>query len=338
MILAKPSRILALAAAMSVAIPSPGDAQETIVEFSYGAWWNDSNSATYSFAFQKRLLGPFDYGLGVFHLSPDGGPEQSLSSGGEFSLGWSRYRPGPYLVAAVGLGMRHSSGDFDAHWSAGAGYSVLPLKFLSLSLEARYRVEDGASRGFWRLQPEDARGVALQAGVSLRFGRSGGRTDGTVAVRPQETWAADDTPSTTAPAHYGDSPREVVELRDAVVATALDVMGTPYRWGGDGESGFDCSGLIQYAYREHGLLLPRTSRDQARMGLRVGRSVPDLRPGDILGFSEGGGRITHVGLYVGDGMFIHSASSGVKLSSLVSAEGDGRWWQQRWVSARRVIN
>ncbi len=123
-----------------------------------------------------------------------------------------------------------------------------------------------------------------------------------------------------------------------MVETAMDVMGTPYRWGGEGEGGFDCSGLIQYAYGEHGLILPRTSRDQARMGSQVERSVGSLQPGDILGFSDGGGGVTHVGLYVGDGMFIHSSSMGVKLSNLATGEGDGRWWQQRWVVARRLFN
>jgi cell wall-associated NlpC family hydrolase len=80
------------------------------------------------------------------------------------------------------------------------------------------------------------------------------------------------------------------------------------------------------------------SRDQARMGQQVDRSIGSLLPGDILGFSDAGGGITHVGLYVGDGMFIHSSSSGVKLSSLTASEGDGRWWQQRWVLVRRLIN
>jgi cell wall-associated NlpC family hydrolase len=67
-------------------------------------------------------------------------------------------------------------------------------------------------------------------------------------------------------------------------------------------------------------------------------SVEYLQPGDILGFSDGGGGVTHVGLYAGEGMFIHSSSSGVKLSSLIDPDGDGRWWQQRWVTARRLIN
>jgi cell wall-associated NlpC family hydrolase len=115
-------------------------------------------------------------------------------------------------------------------------------------------------------------------------------------------------------------------------------MGTPYRWGGTGEDGYDCSGLIQYAYGEHGILLPRTSRDQSRLGVLVGKDISELRPGDILGFSTTGAGVTHVGLYVGDGSFIHSASSGVKVSSLDGSDGDSRYWRQRWISARRILN
>ncbi len=122
-----------------------------------------------------------------------------------------------------------------------------------------------------------------------------------------------------------------------MVETALDVMGTPYRWGGNDQDGYDCSGLIQYAYGEHGILLPRVSRDQARMGTAVDRDAGRLAPGDILAFSVDGGGVSHVGLYVGDGRFIHSASSGVKLSSLSADDPDSRWWRARWVGARRVL-
>jgi cell wall-associated NlpC family hydrolase len=131
---------------------------------------------------------------------------------------------------------------------------------------------------------------------------------------------------------------ETAALAAQVVNTALDAMGTPYRWGGSDDNGFDCSGLIQYAYAQHGILLPRASRDQIRMGLPVEPRLEALRPGDILGFSVERAGVTHVGLYVGNGQFIHSASGGVKLSSLTATDPDSRWWQQRLVAARRILN
>ena len=303
---------------------SPAQAQRSDLDFGYGVWWSDSVSVVYSVSFHRTLFGPIDYGIGATHLRGLTGVDQRRVTGGELSLGLLRDGSGAYLLAAAGLGMRHSSGDFDAQWSAGGGYGIRPFDFLSVGFEARYRVEDRASRGFWRLDPNDVRGLIVQARVTFGFG--GGRGTSRASNRRP------------APTISANTPREKVDLRSAVVETAMDVMGTPYRWGGESEGGFDCSGLIQYAYGEHGLILPRTSRNQARMGLQVDLSVAALQPGDILGFSEGAGSVTHVGLYVGDGMFIHSASSGVKLSSLTTTEGDGRWWQQRWVLARRVIN
>ncbi|HKU59587.1 MAG TPA: C40 family peptidase, partial [Gemmatimonadales bacterium] len=130
-----------------------------------------------------------------------------------------------------------------------------------------------------------------------------------------------------------------VALRQAVIATATDAMGRPYQWGGTGQdgSGFDCSGLIQHAYAEHGIELPRTSAAQAGEGREVKRKVDALAPGDLLTFSNRGGPVTHVGLYVGDGRFIHSASHGVQVSRLSEDDPYGRWWYQRWVGARRII-
>ncbi len=132
--------------------------------------------------------------------------------------------------------------------------------------------------------------------------------------------------------------RSTAAVAASVVQTAIDVMGTPYQWGGTDENGFDCSGLIQYAYGENGIIIPRVSRDQARVGHYVEPRVADLQPGDILAFSvERSSRITHVGLYIGEGKFIHSASRGVAISSLVATDGNSRWWQDRWVSVRRIL-
>jgi cell wall-associated NlpC family hydrolase len=114
-------------------------------------------------------------------------------------------------------------------------------------------------------------------------------------------------------------------------------MGTPYLWGGSSANGFDCSGLIQYAYQQAGITLPRRSADQAKAGQLIPREIGLLAPGDILTFSrDPGGPVTHVGLYVGERRFIHSSSSGVRLSLLSEEDPNGRHWFARWVGVRRI--
>jgi peptidoglycan DL-endopeptidase LytE len=128
-------------------------------------------------------------------------------------------------------------------------------------------------------------------------------------------------------------------VADSVVATATEMMGRRYQFGGTGEDGegFDCSGLIQYAYGRHGVALPRRSSDQALAGSEIAKDPKSLRPGDLLTFSSSGGPITHVALYIGNGQFIHSASGGVQISLLSADDPYGRWWYQRWIGARRIL-
>jgi len=116
-------------------------------------------------------------------------------------------------------------------------------------------------------------------------------------------------------------------------------MGSPYLWGGSAANGFDCSGLIQYAYQQSGIALPRRSVDQARAGQLIPRELGQLEPGDILTFSrDPGGPVSHVGLYVGERRFIHSSSTGVRLSLLSEDDPAGQHWVARWVGVRRVAN
>ncbi|QGU93835.1 glycoside hydrolase [Clostridium bovifaecis] len=115
---------------------------------------------------------------------------------------------------------------------------------------------------------------------------------------------------------------------DAVIAYASEFLGTPYVWGANGPETFDCSGFTKYVYAHFGVRLPRVSRDQAEVGTYVEKG--DLQPGDLVFFKKGGAPVHHVGIYVGNGSYIHAPRTGdvVKISSL-SGRSDYAW-------ARRV--
>jgi hypothetical protein len=122
-----------------------------------------------------------------------------------------------------------------------------------------------------------------------------------------------------------------------VIGTAEQYLGVPYRWGGSTpQSGFDCSGYVQYVYGRQGVKLPRTSREQAHAGDRVSPSVASLRQGDLVLFAEPASRISHVAIYAGGRRIIHSSSSGggVRYDDLDTRRG--QWFVQHMVAARRL--
>ncbi len=111
------------------------------------------------------------------------------------------------------------------------------------------------------------------------------------------------------------------DLRTELVSTVKRFIGVPYRWGGeDRKNGFDCSGLTMVSYRLNGLNLPRNSRAQFRAGRFVAKK--NLKKGDLVFFAtKGGKRVTHVGMYIGYGKFIHAPRTGktVRVANLSSS-------------------
>lgn len=114
---------------------------------------------------------------------------------------------------------------------------------------------------------------------------------------------------------------------NAVVAYASNFLGTPYLWGGTTPAGFDCSGFTQYVYKHFGITVGRTTYDQIKDGYAVSRN--ELQPGDLVFYGKGGSP-THMGIYVGNGMYIHAPRTGdvVKISPYNRSD---------YITARRVI-
>ena len=119
---------------------------------------------------------------------------------------------------------------------------------------------------------------------------------------------------------------------DKIIKNAKQYLGVPYVWGGTSPSGFDCSGFTHYVFLKNGITIPRTSALQYNEGTWV--SKDQLRPGDLVFFTTYKPGPSHVGIYIGNGQFVHASSGAeqVTISDLTK-----NYYMQRYIGAKRVI-
>ena len=165
------------------------------------------------------------------------------------------------------------------------------------------------------------RNAVLALSTALLLAGCGGNDN----VRPS---ASQRTPQRDGPIVQPADPTKA----NAVLMRAISLVGTPYRYGGNTpEGGFDCSGLVGYVFRTIGIDLPRVSRAMAHEGTAITDRAA-LAEGDLVFFGKRG-RVDHVGIYIGEGKFLHAPRTGrdVTVSSM-----DSGYWSQKYLQARRL--
>jgi cell wall-associated NlpC family hydrolase len=243
--------------------------------------------------------------------------------------GYGRRILAPYVFAGIGTSVTETDGfrDEERGWSYGAGLSVPLGSVLDIWGETRRRMSQFVlPTAYDAPTPRQE----LRFGISFHVGRSGGS--------PSRNRASDDSRISVIPAGIPVSIPSTSSTGTAarVLPTADRYVGVKYRWGGTSPSGgFDCSGFTQYVFAKHGVELPRTSRQQANVGMPMPADWRALSAGDLVMFEEGG-RIGHVAIYAGRNRIIHSSSSGggVRYDDLSTRRG--RWFAEHMVAARRV--
>lgn len=256
----------------------------------------------------------------------------------------------PYVFAGAGLAVHnenvatyngYSSGQVAGGWSYGGGV-LLPL---GGSLEAMGEIR-ARPPGFFSLAPSnEPTRTQIRVGLSLRLGSAWGGSryrsapnEPPAPPRPRRRSTSDDAIHIIlGGASEAGGAIAAPASAARVVPTAERYLGTPYRYGGISPvTGFDCSGFVQYVFARNNVRLPRTSRQQAKVGTAMPRNWRALAPGDLIMFAERGEPISHVAIYAGDHRIIHASSSGgsVRYDDLTTRRGE--WFVEHMVVARRV--
>ena len=188
------------------------------------------------------------------------------------------------------------------------------------------------AQGMVSLSPSTVLSAAVMIGDAVD---AAGRTSRSGSTGSSGSSSTSSTSSSSS-VHIPRSPAPTATAAH-VLQTADRYIGVPYVWGGNTpESGFDCSGFTKYVFAKEGIQLPRTSREQARVGQSVALDFAALLPGDLLMFAEPGEAISHVAIYVGDGRIIHASSAVGEVTYLDLGGDRAAWYIQNLVVVRRV--
>jgi cell wall-associated NlpC family hydrolase len=154
---------------------------------------------------------------------------------------------------------------------------------------------------------------------------------------PNTTVAADNTNPAGLPTEGTSEPQPGLDgqpLRLQLASTGVGMLGVRYRWNGNSEKwGFDCSGLVKSLYEKFNISLPRSSKEQYKIGERVEKDK--LEVGDLVFFSSRGRIPSHVGIYLGDNQFLHAAR---KARRVIISNLTDRWYTKRFIGARRLLD
>ncbi len=262
-------------------------------------------------------------------IRPWGADADAVLFLGGRGIGGVRTGFAPYLFAGVGVGGNDSTGigrtSINNNWSYGAGLTVPLGASVDVFGESRWRMSRFVLPTS-QFAPSPT--TELRIGLSLHLGGGGSRSRNTPGPVPgREIPSATTYPASTT----------VTASASRVLGTADKYLGVPYVWGGTTPSGFDCSGFTQYVFAKQGVKLPRTSRQQAQVGMAIAPEWRAVAPGDLVMFAESN-RISHVAIYAGHNRIIHSSSSGggVRYDDLSTQRG--AWFVDHMVAARRVTS
>ncbi|MBR2519489.1 MAG: C40 family peptidase [Selenomonadaceae bacterium] len=149
-------------------------------------------------------------------------------------------------------------------------------------------------------------------------------------IKTKPAFVADNEPISSTLAPYGQT--FITKNQGAqIVSTAKALMGISYVFGGTTPSGFDCSGLLQYVFKMNGVTIPRLADEQYNLGRKAQKN--QLSAGDLVFFTTYTSGVSHCGIYVGDGKFLHASSSrGVTISNL-----NDEYWRARFVGAKKLV-